>query len=115
MRPPSYAEVTGLRCFMFTLAAVYAAGPDEARAFAVEHRLIDPPRPDPEEGYTIACDLGLEPGASFVECWPRSVDGVITATTRAARLSMAGRPPHEVHGPDGRVIARFVRGQRADL
>lgn len=39
---PSYASRSGLRCFMFTTAAVYAATPEEAEAFADAHELRGP-------------------------------------------------------------------------
>jgi hypothetical protein len=50
----------------------------------------------------------------LAESWPRTLEGVITATDRAAWLSVAGGP-HEVHRPDGRMLARYVGGRRADL
>ena len=45
-----------------------------------------------------------------VELWPRTAEGAITATTRAARLSRGGAA--EVRRDDGRMIARFVNGRR---
>lgn len=39
---PSYASVSGLRCFMFVTAAVYAATREEAEAFADVHQLRGP-------------------------------------------------------------------------
>jgi hypothetical protein len=70
------------------------------------------PELEPYEGevYAVVAD-GL---AAPVECWPRTMEGAITATTRAARLSRGG-VPHEVHRPDGRMLARFKDGRRADL
>jgi hypothetical protein len=50
----------------------------------------------------------------LAEFWPRTLEGVITATDRAAWLSVAGGP-HEVHRPDGRMIARYVLGRRDGL
>jgi hypothetical protein len=41
----SYASATGLRCFMFSLAVVYAATPEEAEQFADRHGLWNR-RPD---------------------------------------------------------------------
>ena len=49
-----------------------------------------------------------------IEGWPRTLEGVITATSRAAWLSM-GHGPHEIHLPDGRLLARFVDGRRVGL
>jgi hypothetical protein len=39
---PGYTRATGLRCFMFTTAAVYAATPEEAEKFADAHELRGP-------------------------------------------------------------------------
>jgi hypothetical protein len=41
----TYQRVTGLRCFMFSLGAVYAATPEQADQFASEHGLWNR-RPD---------------------------------------------------------------------
>jgi hypothetical protein len=41
----SYAAATGLRAFMFSLAVVFAATPEEAQAFADQHGLWNR-RPD---------------------------------------------------------------------
>jgi hypothetical protein len=60
--------------------------------------------PDPDAG----------PRMEWIEAWPRTSDGAIMATRRAMRLSVTGGP-HEVHRPDGRMLARFVEGRRADL
>jgi hypothetical protein len=40
--PRSYAAVSGLRCFMFTTAAVYAPDWATASAFADAHELCGP-------------------------------------------------------------------------
>jgi hypothetical protein len=40
--PRSYAAVSGLRCFMFTTAAVYAVSRDAADAFADANQLRGP-------------------------------------------------------------------------
>lgn len=45
-----------------------------------------------------------------IETWPRTLEGVINATTRAAWLSV-GRGPHEVYVGQRR-LARFVDGWR---
>jgi hypothetical protein len=57
---------------------------------------------------------GTEPRMEWVEAWPRTAEGAIMASTRAARLSRGGEP-HEVHRPDGRMLGRWVGGRRADL
>ena len=75
----------------------------------------------PESVYAVVVEIpgppGTEPRMEWVEAWPRTDDGmgVITATTRAAWLSRNGGGPHEVHRPDGRMLARYERGRRADL
>ncbi len=79
---------------------------------------------DTEQVYAVVCEVAVlpapEPGGrpmtrmEWVEGWPRTLEGAITATSRAAWLSVAGGP-HEVHLPDGRMIARFERGRRAGL
>jgi hypothetical protein len=60
--------------------------------------------------YAIVQDGSSAP----LEWWPRTVEGAITATNRAARLSRTG-PPTELHRHDGRMIGRWVGGRRADL
>lgn len=40
---PGYQTVTGLRCFMFARAAVFAADPGEALTLAAAYGLLDPP------------------------------------------------------------------------
>jgi hypothetical protein len=68
----------------------------------------------------VITEQPAEPGGKpavrmeWVEAWPRTTEGIITATTRAARLSAKGEP-HEVHRPDGRLLGRWVGGRRADL
>lgn len=57
---------------------------------------------------------GTEPRMEWVEAWPKTLEGVLTATSRAAWLS-AGSWPHEVHRPDGRMIGQWVNGRRADV
>jgi hypothetical protein len=49
-----------------------------------------------------------------VETWPRTAEGAITAVVRACRLSLKGTPV-EVRRPDGRMLARYKDGRRADL
>jgi hypothetical protein len=49
-----------------------------------------------------------------VNLWPRSLDGVINATSQAAWRSV-GHGPHEVYRPDGGLLARFEGGRRVDL
>ena len=63
------------------------------------------------DAYAVTDDSG-----GIVETWPKTPDGsgVITATTRACYLSRRGGR-HEVHRPDGRMLARYVGGRRADL
>jgi hypothetical protein len=63
-----------------------------------------------EPAYAVLRDDAAAP----VDLWPRTVEGVINATDRAARLSVTGGP-HEVRRPDGRLLARYVGGRRADL
>jgi hypothetical protein len=48
------------------------------------------------------------------ETWPKTLNGIVTATNRAAFLSLKGGP-HEIRLPDGKMIARYVGGRRADL
>jgi hypothetical protein len=62
--------------------------------------------------YQVVADGHPEP----VEIYPWTADalGVITATRRAAVLSLLGTP-HEVFRPDGSRLARFVAGERSDL
>jgi hypothetical protein len=62
--------------------------------------------------YQVVADGHPEP----VEVYPWTADalGVITATRRAAVLSLLGTP-HEVFRPDGSRLARFVEGERSDL
>jgi hypothetical protein len=62
------------------------------------------------EEYAIMRDGSSAP----VERWPRTVEGAITATNRAARLSRTGAPT-ELRRPDGRLLGRWVGGRRADL
>jgi hypothetical protein len=73
---------------------------------------VDPNRPEPAEVYPVVRDDGGQ--TDMVEGWPRTLAGAMAALSRAAWLSVAGGP-HEVHRPDGRLIARFVDGKRADL
>jgi hypothetical protein len=73
---------------------------------------VDPARPEPAEVYPVVRDDDGQ--TEMIEGWPRTFQGVITALSRAAWLSVAGGP-HEVHRPDGRLMARFVDGRRADL
>jgi len=54
-------------------------------------------------------------GTGLVETWPRTAEGAIAATNRASWLSAESGVPHEVRLPDGRLLARFVGGKRADL
>ena len=78
----------------------------------------------PEQVYAIVCEVAVlpatEPGGrpatrmEWVEGWPRTLPGALTATNRAAWLSVAGGP-HEVHKPDGSLMARFERGRRVGL
>lgn len=67
--------------------------------------------PEDEPVYVIYGATG-----QLVECWPWTADGqgAITATVRAAALSRGGEP-HQVHRPDGQLLARFADGQRTDL
>jgi hypothetical protein len=66
-------------------------------------------------GYAVVRDDNGQ--TDQVEGWPWTKDGqgAITATSRAAQLSILTGTPHEVHRPDGRLLARFVAGRRADL
>lgn len=50
-----------------------------------------------------------------VETWPHVMQGAISATSRAARHSLLTGVPHTVLRPDGRLLARFKDGRRADL
>jgi hypothetical protein len=49
----------------------------------------------------------------WVESWPRTPQGAITATRQACRLSVK-HGPHEIQR-DGTMIARFVDGRRDGL
>jgi hypothetical protein len=62
--------------------------------------------------YTVHVDS--QPGP--VQAWPRTAggEGAIAATVYAAHLSLRGTPC-EVHRPDGRLLARYKDGRRADL
>ena len=65
------------------------------------------PQPAPEViRYIVQTDRDPHP----VETWPRTLEGVINATTRAAWLSV-GVGPHEVYVGQ-RLLARFVGGWR---
>jgi hypothetical protein len=94
---------------------------DEAKRRAVQHGdawgeafadYVDPHRPEPAEVYSVVHDGGGQ--TDMIEGWPRTLAGAMAALSRAAWLSVAGGP-HEVHRPDGRLMARFVDGRRADL
>ena len=52
--------------------------------------------------------------AQFIEAWPRTAEGAINAVNRAARLSRHDGPV-ELLRPDGRMMARYEFGRRADL
>jgi hypothetical protein len=77
-----------------------------------------------DQVYAVVCEVAVLPGPEpggrpmtrmeWVEGWPRTMQGALTATNRAAWLSVAGGP-HEVHLPDGSLMARFERGRRAGL
>lgn len=73
--------------------------------------LITSPTGQVEPAYAIVTDDQAEP----VECWPRTMEGAVTATNRTAWYSRTTGQPHELHRPDGRLLARFVNGQRTDL
>jgi hypothetical protein len=73
--------------------------------------LITSPTGQVEPAYAVVTDDQDEP----VECWPRTMEGAVTATNRAAWLSRTTGQPHELHRPDGRLLARFVNGRRTDL
>jgi hypothetical protein len=70
--------------------------------------------PEQEGGgmYAVIADGRRAPVESYP--WTADALGVITATVRAANLSLGGTP-HEVFRPDGQRLARFVAGVRADL
>lgn len=71
----------------------------------------------PEAVYTVVAEIsdGQAPRMEWIEGWPRTAEGLINATTRACWLSRGDRLPHEVHRPDGRMLARYESGRRADL
>jgi hypothetical protein len=59
-------------------------------------------------------EIVIDGEAAPVEMWPRTADGVITAINRAVHYSKRGAPV-EVRRPDGRMLARYKAGRRADL
>ncbi len=65
-----------------------------------------PLQPHEVTRYSVMTDGDPHP----IETWPRTLEGVINATTRAAWLSV-GRGPHEVYVGQ-RLLARFVGGWR---
>jgi hypothetical protein len=67
----------------------------------------EPLQPQEVVRYSVMADGEPHP----IETWPRTLEGVINATTRAAWLSV-GRGPHEVYVGQ-RLLARFVDGWRA--
>ncbi len=58
--------------------------------------------------------IWVDGDAAAIELWPRTAEGAINATTRAARYSRRGSPA-EVRRPDGTMLARYKDGRRADL
>lgn len=68
----------------------------------------------PGRGSYALCrdDLG-EP--AIIERYPRTPENAISATERARLLSISTLIPHEVHLPDGKLLARYVNGKRTDL
>ena len=69
-----------------------------------------PPGP---QSYSLCRDQLGEP--AIIERYTRSPEAAITATERARLLSISTEIPHEVRLPDGRLLARYVNGKRADL
>jgi hypothetical protein len=47
--------------------------------------------------------------------YPRTAEHAVSATERARLLSISTGVAHEVMRPDGRLLARYVNGKRADL
>lgn len=68
------------------------------------HHQHQPPREVTR--YIVMADRDPHP----VETWPRTLEGVINATTRAAWLSV-GRGPHTVYVGE-QLLARFEGGWR---
>lgn len=66
-----------------------------------------------DDGRPAAPDAEVD--ASLVETWPHTAEGAMIAIGRAARLSASTQTPHEVYRPDGRLLARYVKGLRADV
>lgn len=62
--------------------------------------------------YLIVRDPVDGNGSDALEGWPRTLDGVITATARAAWLSVGGEPCSLVALPEHRVLGRWVNGWR---
>jgi hypothetical protein len=78
---------------------------------------VTTPRPELEYAVVVeipAVSADAEPGVQWVEGWPATASGAITATNRACQLSWRHQP-HEVRNPAGRMIARYENGRRADL
>jgi hypothetical protein len=71
-----------------------------------------------ESVYAVVVEIpgldGTPPRLEWLEAWPKTAEGLIMATTRACRMSR-GHDPHEIHRPDGRMLARYENGRRADL
>jgi len=81
-------------------------GGDDGEVYTLA-RMI--PKPDERGGAVISVEH-----AEFIEAWPRTAEGAITAVNRAAQLSRHDGPV-ELLRPDGRMMARYERGRRADL
>lgn len=65
--------------------------------------------------YTLHADDGSGEPVGPVAKWPHTAEGAIFAISRAAELSVASPIAYEVHRPDGRILARYVDGERTDL
>jgi hypothetical protein len=65
--------------------------------------------------YAVRRDDGTDPDGGLVETYPHTAEGAIDAINRAAKLSVTTPHPHEVYRPDGRLLARYVRGLRTDV
>lgn len=62
--------------------------------------------------YLIVRDPADGNGSDALEGWPRTLDGVITATARAAWLSVGGAPCALVAMPEHRELGRWSNGRR---